>query len=297
MIVATLASFTPPVKAAGELSPRFSELRGLSSITRPYSLISSVKCPCLKSRSSHETTELESKERFSVLASGIPWEERNIWSTFGVYMFCLHIPLSFGGLSIVAYFLHQPVLDPQTQVLSLLLLQMVELAVTVFLLRNTAKSHIDFLKGCDSGKERNWFLGSALGFGFLLSLVFITSIVVDKLLGSEAANNMEVKKIVEEGEVVSRSACFALYCVVAPALEEIVYRRFLLTSLSSAMSWEKGLLTSSLIFAGAHFSGENFVQLFAVGCVLGCCYSWTGNLASSLLLHSLYNAFTLLALQ
>jgi len=93
---------------------------------------------------------------------------------------------------------------------------------------------------------------------------------------------------------VARSGCFALYCVVAPILEEIVYRRFLLTSLASRMEWWKALVISSGVFAAGHFSGEDFVQLFGIGCGLGLCYSWSGNLASSVLVHSLYNALTLL---
>lgn len=56
------------------------------------------------------------KEDFSVLASDIPWESENVWSTMIFYMFNLHIPLGYGGLSIVAYTLHQPVLDLQTEV-------------------------------------------------------------------------------------------------------------------------------------------------------------------------------------
>ena len=34
----------------------------------------------------------------------------------GFYVFSIHVPLSFGGLSAAAKILHQPVLDPQTQV-------------------------------------------------------------------------------------------------------------------------------------------------------------------------------------
>lgn len=32
------------------------------------------------------------------------------------YMFSLHIPLSFGGISVVAQLLKEPNLDPQTEV-------------------------------------------------------------------------------------------------------------------------------------------------------------------------------------
>lgn len=110
---------------------------------------------------------------------------------------------------------------------------------------------------------------------------------------SQDVHNSELDKIIESGEV-SRIGCFVLYCVVAPILEEIVYRRFLLTSLASTMELRKALVISSGVFAASHFSGEDFVQLFGIGCLLGGCYSWSGNLASSVVVHSLYNALTLL---
>ena len=39
-----------------------------------------------------------------------------IYSTMAFYVFSLHIPLSFGGLAIVATILHQQVIEPQTEV-------------------------------------------------------------------------------------------------------------------------------------------------------------------------------------
>lgn len=45
-----------------------------------------------------------------------PWESGNVWSNLALYLFTLHIPFSFGGLSVVALFNGQPVLDPQTEV-------------------------------------------------------------------------------------------------------------------------------------------------------------------------------------
>ncbi|EOA31092.1 hypothetical protein CARUB_v10014241mg [Capsella rubella] len=284
---------TPVVKVSDR---QHSEFRGLSSTT---TCRQSLRCSCLKSKSPQETTQIEQlgkEEGFSVLASEIPWEDNNIWSTFALYMFSLHIPLSFGGLSIVANILHQQVLDPQTQVLSLVALQMVELVGTVILLKITAKPQcksIDFLKGNDSREARNWVVGSALGLGCLVGFIFITSLVADQLYGSKAVHGSELENIMVNGGDVSRSGCFALYCVLAPILEETVYRRFLLTSLASKTEWWKALVISSGVFAAAHFSGEDFVQLFGIGCVLGTCYSWSGNIVSSVLVHSLYNALTL----
>lgn len=46
-----------------------------------------------------------------------PWESDNIWSNLSLYLFTLHIPLSFGGLSVVSLIAQQPLLHPQTQVI------------------------------------------------------------------------------------------------------------------------------------------------------------------------------------
>ncbi|PKA51755.1 hypothetical protein AXF42_Ash007984 [Apostasia shenzhenica] len=51
---------------------------------------------------------------FSILIHDIPWDADSTWSTFAAYFFFLHTPLSLGGLSIVAYVLHQSDIDPLT---------------------------------------------------------------------------------------------------------------------------------------------------------------------------------------
>ncbi|KAG2712403.1 hypothetical protein I3760_04G124000 [Carya illinoinensis] len=212
------------------------------------------------------------------------------------YMFCLHIPLSFGGLSVVAAILHEPLLDPETEAISLLIAQILELIATLLLLQWTAKPRYNFLnllRANTLSRERNWLLASVLGFGFLFLLVFLTSILADRLIGPKAVNNPIVKEILLSSDI-SRATCVLVYCIVTPLLEETVYRGFLLTSISSTMKWQKAIFVSSVIFSAAHFSGENFLQLSIIGCVLGCSYCWTGNLSSSIVIHSLYNALTLM---
>lgn len=62
------------------------------------------------------------KQRFSVLEeSDCPWKSGSLWTTMALYMFNLHIPLGYGGLSIVANLLDQHVLHPQTQVSAFIL--------------------------------------------------------------------------------------------------------------------------------------------------------------------------------
>ncbi|KAK7257446.1 hypothetical protein RIF29_31436 [Crotalaria pallida] len=225
-----------------------------------------------------------------------PLESENLWSSFSLYLFTLHIPFSFGGLSVVSLLTRQPVLDPQTQALSLLIIQILELNGALVLFKYTAKPHYKFTNFFKSNKllnDRNWLVASVLGFGFLVLLIFLTSLLADQLFGSKPVNNPILKEILLYSDI-SRVSCVLAYCIVFPLLEEVVYRGFLLTSLSSTMEWQQAVAISSIIFSAIHFSSENFIQLFIIGCVLGCSYCWTGNLYSSIAIHSLYNALTLL---
>ncbi|XP_022969190.1 uncharacterized protein LOC111468260 [Cucurbita maxima] len=251
----------------------------------------SWKCFCNKNETIHDASQ-----GFSALPRDAPWDNATAWSTMALYIFSLHIPLSFGSLSLVSQLMRIPVLDPQTKALSRLGIQTIEFIVTVLLLKVTAKPNYrfrNFFRDHNLGGKRNWLFASAFGFGFLVSLVFLTSILAETVIGPKAVNSPVLKEILDSSNI-SRAACFIGYCVVTPFLEETVYRGFLLASISSEMQWQQAVLVSSAVFSAAHLSGENSVQLFIIGCVLGCSYCWTGNLRSSILIHSLYNAMTLL---
>ncbi|KAK1313052.1 hypothetical protein QJS10_CPA06g00392 [Acorus calamus] len=234
---------------------------------------------------------------FSALPSDVPWDIESVWSTIAAHIFILHIPLSFGGLSIVSRLLHQPVLDPWTETVSILVLQTTELLGTLLLLRYTVKKKFVLLpvvfRGKKSPEGRKWVKASALALGFLILLVLVSSFVLDRLTGVKAANNTILKELLLSG-TSPKVAFFWIYCFVTPMLEETVYRGFLLSSLASTMKWQNAVIISSCVFSASHFSGENFVQLFLIGCVLGSTYCWTGDIRSSFAVHSLYNAILLL---
>ncbi|XP_076916181.1 uncharacterized protein LOC143575778 isoform X2 [Bidens hawaiensis] len=210
------------------------------------------------------------------------------------YIFSFHIPLSFGGLSVVAQLLHQTVLDPNTQAFSLLLIQTLELVAFLSLLKftNIRFNVVSLFQTTLLSKERNWLLASVLGVGFLLALVFSTSFIADKLLGPKDVNNPILKEILSGGPL-SVTGSTLVYCLVTPFLEETIYRGFLLTCLASTMKWENAVVISSIVFSATHLSVDSFLQLFVIGVVLGCSYCWTGTLITPFVIHSLYNALVL----
>ncbi|XP_009775663.1 uncharacterized protein [Nicotiana sylvestris] len=261
----------------------------------PFNFFRTRTYPKFRCIKNNDTQNVVS-EGFSVLKSDNPCDVGSLWSSMAFYLFSVHVPLSFGGLSAVTSILHCSALDPQTEALSLVVLQMLELMGVLLLLRYPGKPQYklrDFFQEKQSAKERNWLFASALGFGFLVLLVFTTSIIADWLIGTKEVNNPILKEILSSGPI-SITSCILVYCIITPSLEEIVYRGFFLTALSSTMKWQQAVIVSSVVFSAAHFSAENFIQLFIIGLILGCCYCWSGNLRSSIIIHSLYNALTLL---
>ncbi|KAK1434192.1 hypothetical protein QVD17_11111 [Tagetes erecta] len=231
---------------------------------------------------------------FSILNTDVQCDGGNTWSTMAFYIFSLHIPLSFGGLSIVAKLSHQTDLDPNTQAYSLLLIQTLEFVSFLSLLKfsNNRFNILSLFETRVLPRERNWLVASVLGVGFLLALVFITSLVADKLVGPKDVNNPILKEMLSGGSL-SVVGFVLVYCIVTPLLEETVYRGFLLRSLASRMKWEKAVVISSIVFSATHLSVDNFLQLFVIGVVLGCSYCWSGTLISPFVIHSLYNALIL----
>lgn len=72
------------------------------------------------------------------------------------------------------------------QALSLLTIQILEFNGALILLKYTAKPQYKF-SNFFKNNNRNWFLSSALGFGFLVLLIFLTSLVAEKLFGSQVS--------------------------------------------------------------------------------------------------------------
>ncbi|KAH6761010.1 CAAX amino terminal protease family protein [Perilla frutescens var. frutescens] len=92
-------------------------------------------------------------------------------------------------------------------------------------------------------------------------------------------------------------ALYALVLVVcAPLWEEIVFRGFLLPSLTKYMPVWSSILLSSVAFALAHFNVQRMLPLIFLGVVMGVTYTRSRNLLPSMLLHSLWNGFVFLDL-
>lgn len=105
---------------------------------------------------------------------------------------------------------------------------------------------------------------------------------------------------VEQSIIARDPVAMAMYAIVvsvcAPIWEEIVFRGFLLPSLTRYMPLWASILVSSMGFALAHFNVQRILPLLFLGVIMGVVFCRSRNLVASMLLHSLWNGFVFLDL-
>jgi len=97
-------------------------------------------------------------------------------------------------------------------------------------------------------------------------------------------------------DVATLSSLLVVTAVLAPILEETVFRGFLLPSLTKFMPVPAAVVVSAAGFATAHLSARDFPQLFAFGILLGFVYVRSRNLLSTMVIHGAWNGGVLLLL-
>lgn len=85
---------------------------------------------------------------------------------------------------------------------------------------------------------------------------------------------------------------FLVAVVLAPLVEEVLYRGLLYPTLKRKWGKAVGLLVSAGLFAILHSHAQTLAALFVLGLVLGHVYERTGTLAAPMALHAAFNGFT-----
>jgi len=79
--------------------------------------------------------------------------------------------------------------------------------------------------------------------------------------------------------------------IVAPLVEELFFRRFLLKGLRQKYGTVAALLISSLLFCSIHWPDyNNLLPTFTMGLVAGLIYLWSGKILYSILFHVFLNS-------
>ncbi|XP_021757584.1 uncharacterized protein LOC110722622 [Chenopodium quinoa] len=144
----------------------------------------------------------------------------------------------------------------------------------------------------------NWHFDVALGCLMFPLVNRLSQFNLDilPLLPSTPGTLSSVEQSILARDPVAMGLYVMVVSVCAPIWEEIVFRGFLLPSLTKYMPVWCSILVSSVVFALAHFNVQRMLPLIFLGVVMGALFARTRNLMPSMLLHSLWNAFVFLDL-
>jgi uncharacterized protein len=144
--------------------------------------------------------------------------------------------------------------------------------------------------------KRNWFLWGLGGYFVALPLMLLVSVVNQQIWQGQGGSNPLLQIVLEEGDPVALGMFFFTAAIAAPVFEEILFRGFLLPSLTRYFPVGGAIALSSLIFATAHLSLSEILPLTVLGALLGFVYTRSRGLLSSIMLHSLWNSVTMIGL-
>lgn len=141
-------------------------------------------------------------------------------------------------------------------------------------------------------------------FLMLLPVIWIASLIWTNVLTAlEAAGLIEafepqelVTLFQRGGDPLAIGLLVAMAIVLAPVVEELIFRGCIYRFLKSQTTLLPAQILSGVVFSFMHANLMSFVPLVLVGVLLARVYEKTGNLMVAVWFHAFFNAFSLLML-
>lgn len=145
----------------------------------------------------------------------------------------------------------------------------------------------------DFGRGVKWGFG---GYLAAVPLVLGISLINQQIWQGKGGSNPILEIALEGRDWVAIACFFITASVLAPVFEELMFRGFLLPSLTRYVPTWGAIVLSASVFALAHLSASEVLPLATLGIVLGLTYTRSRNLLAAMLMHGLWNSGTLLSL-
>lgn len=144
-------------------------------------------------------------------------------------------------------------------------------------------------------------VGTWIGLGVLGSIVVNVVLLPIQRLGDLDQSAQDVAKTVRDARGPALVALFLAVVVVAPLVEELLFRGVLLRALQRRLSTPTAIVGSALVFAALHVTGGSEAYavvpgLFLLGLASGVVAVRTGDLTRSVLLHMGFNLLSVVLL-
>ncbi len=176
-------------------------------------------------------------------------------------------------------------LDSNISIWLNLLIILVFNSIFLFALIKKYQLNLNFFKGIT---VTNLLLAVGCSILFFFLLDKFLDPIFDSMFSTSAEEYQKTLEILRQAPMAN----FIRICLLAPIVEEILMRGYVLQGLQNRYGVVIALLVSAFLFALLHF---NFVQTLSAlicGLILGLLYINTGSLFCCILAHSLYNTIS-----
>lgn len=223
-----------------------------------------------------------------------PWNGEIVWQVlvFGFFFISqLALPLLFKGIGI-----QPPSNDARSQAAFVLFTYIISATGGLGVLYLSIKQFLPLPTGWFQFQGKNWFWWGLGGYCMAIPLVLVVSLINQLIWHGQGGSNPILPIALENRDGIALGVFFITASIAAPLYEEILFRGFLLPSLTRYLPVWGAIIISSLLFALAHLSLSEVLPLATLGMVMGFVYTRSRNILSSMLLHCLWNSGTLISL-
>ncbi|KAF7099990.1 hypothetical protein CFC21_101557 [Triticum aestivum] len=236
----------------------------------------------------------------------VPWQ----WPTVSLTMVACALSALLAGkveqsvLEYLGYQAGEATIDEKAGVLFLEQFSVTAVAIGVmFGITNTFRPFSDDIFRYDFKEpfklQNGWLLWAGIGLFFALVSISLTGAVMTFLNGATTQRETDSLLLLLPligSSNISTACLLGITGVLAPILEETVFRGFLMVSLTMWFSTPVSVLITAVVFAFAHLTPGEFPQLFVLGVALGFSYSQTRNLLTPITVHAAWNSGVILLL-
>ncbi len=223
-----------------------------------------------------------------------PWDGETIWQVLIVGFFFLSqvfLPILFGATGV-----NPAGLGIRGKAIYVLISYFLMAGGGLTVLYFSLKPFVPFPEGWFKLTNKNWFFWAIGGYLSAVPIVFIISFVNQMFWEGKGGSNPLLLLTLQSQDKFAIAILFITASIAAPIFEEIIFRGFLLSSLTRYMSVTGAIAVSALLFAIAHLSLAELIPLATLGAILGIVYTRSRSLLASILVHSLWNTGTLMTL-
>ncbi|CAH8380950.1 unnamed protein product [Eruca vesicaria subsp. sativa] len=147
--------------------------------------------------------------------------------------------------------------------------------------------------------KKGWLVWSGIGLVGAVGAIALTGVALSLFRTEtperEVDSLMKLLPLIGSSNI-STLSLVGITGVLAPLLEETVFRGFFMVSLTKWVPTPIAIIISSAAFALAHLTPGEFPQLFILGSVLGLSYAQTRNLITPMVIHGFWNSGVILLL-